>query len=93
MSFELHPPIPADKGTALLERATDLDAVCFIGDDVGDLPAFDALDKLQAEGVHTWRVAVRSEEESSDLVERADLTVDGPAGVMALLEALRPAQP
>jgi trehalose 6-phosphate phosphatase len=89
MSYELHPPIPADKGTALLEHAAELTAVCFIGDDAGDVPAFVALDKLQADGVHTWRVAVRSDEETSDLVDRADLTVDGPAGVMRFLRSLQ----
>jgi trehalose 6-phosphate phosphatase len=88
MSYELHPPIPADKGTALLEQASELQAVCFIGDDVGDIPAFDALDKLKANGVQTARVAVHSDEESSELVERADLAVDGPAGVVDLLRSL-----
>jgi trehalose 6-phosphate phosphatase len=91
MSYELHPPIPADKGTALLQQAEDLGAVCFIGDDGGDLPAFDALDKLRVEGVHTMRVAVHSDEEPSDLIERADMIVDGPAGVVDLLRELRPA--
>ena len=38
MSYELHPPIPADKGSALLELSEGLSAVAFIGDDVGDLP-------------------------------------------------------
>jgi trehalose 6-phosphate phosphatase len=90
MSYELHPPIPADKGTAILEQAKDLAAVCFIGDDEGDGPAFDALDKLKVEGVHTWRVAVHSDEESSDLVDRSDLAVDGPSGVVELLRALLP---
>jgi trehalose 6-phosphate phosphatase len=90
MSYELHPPIPADKGTALLQQAEDLESVCFIGDDDGDLPAYDALDKLKVEGVHTWRVAVHSDEEPTDLIERADLIVDGPAGVVDLLRALRP---
>ena len=52
LSFELHPPIDVDKGSSLLELADDLDAVCFIGDDVGDLPAFDALDQLAAARGH-----------------------------------------
>ena len=38
MSYELHPPIPADKGSALAELSEGLAAVAFIGDDVGDLP-------------------------------------------------------
>jgi trehalose 6-phosphate phosphatase len=88
MSFELHPPIAVDKGTALLDLTGDLSAVCFIGDDVGDLPAFDALDELGRAGVAVVRVAVRSTEESAELIERADVRVDGPAGVCALLQDL-----
>lgn len=91
MSYELHPPIAVDKGTALLELSKDLSTVCFIGDDVGDLPAFDALDDLAARSVSVVRVAVRSTEESSELVERADILVDGPPGVHALLAGLRDA--
>ena len=88
MSYELHPPIQVDKGTTLVELAEGLSSVCFLGDDVGDLPAFDGLDRLAAVGVATLRVAVRSAEGSPDLLDRADLVVDGPAGAVALLEAL-----
>ena len=49
MSYELHPPIDADKGTALHDLAGGLEAVCFIGDDRGDLPAFDAIDRAERE--------------------------------------------
>jgi len=85
-SFELHPPIDVDKGTSLLELADDLGAVCFMGDDVGDLPAFDALDALDANGVATVRVGVRSAEVAGELLERSDLVVDGPTGVVGLLQ-------
>jgi trehalose 6-phosphate phosphatase len=88
MSVELHPPIDADKGTALEMIAQELEAVCYIGDDVGDLPAFDALDHLAQTGVHTLKVAVASDESPIALLERADLVVDGPAGVLALLHEL-----
>ncbi len=93
MSIELHPPIRADKGTALLELAKGLDAVCFLGDDAGDLPAFDALDELAERGVTVVRVAVTSEEAPQDLLARADLTVEGPAGAAELLRGLLPAAP
>jgi trehalose 6-phosphate phosphatase len=88
MSVELHPPIAADKGTALRELAEGLDAVCFLGDDVGDLPAFRALDELASEGVTTVRVAVRSDEAPTALLEAADLVVDGPEGARDLLAQL-----
>lgn len=89
MSYELHPPIPADKGTAVTDLANDLGAVCFIGDDVGDLPAFDALDRLAERGVVAVKIAVHSNEESDELIERADACVEGPAGVLELLDELR----
>lgn len=88
MSYELHPPIEVDKGSTLLELAEGLGAVGFVGDDVGDLPAFDALDRLEADGVTTVRIGVRSQEGAAELLDRADLVVDGPAGVLAVLEAL-----
>ena len=88
MSVELHPPIAVDKGTALEALTAGLAAVCYAGDDQGDLPAFDALDRLAAAGVHTLRVAVASPEAPPELVERADLLVDDPGGVVALLSRL-----
>jgi trehalose 6-phosphate phosphatase len=84
-SFELHPPISRDKGTVLLELAEDLDPVAYIGDDLGDLPAFDGLDRLAALGVSTLRIAVDSAEAPPILRRRADLVVDGPGGAEALL--------
>lgn len=122
MSVELHPPIDADKGTAVeavVREALDAPprerraggaarkpetrptrqpedvsrrrhpiAVCFVGDDVGDLPAFDALDRLAGSGAHTLRVAVASSETPAALVDRADLVVDGPEEVLELLRRL-----
>jgi trehalose 6-phosphate phosphatase len=92
MSYELHPPVAANKGTTLYELVHDagLRAACFLGDDVGDLTAFDALDRLAADGVDTVRVGVRSPEAPALLLERADLVVDGPEGALAVLEALLP---
>jgi trehalose 6-phosphate phosphatase len=87
-SVELHPPLAVDKGTVVADLAAGLEAVCFIGDDAGDLDAFDALDRLAQAGTATARVAVRSPEAPAGLLERADLVVDGPAGVVALLRSL-----
>jgi trehalose 6-phosphate phosphatase len=87
MSYELHPPIEADKGTALRELAAGLRAVCFLGDDLGDLPAFAELDRLRDEGVATLRVAVRSDEAPAALLEAADVVVDGPQGAHDLLQS------
>ena len=88
MSVELHPPIAADKGTAVEELVEGLAAVCFVGDDRGDLPAYDALDRFAARGVHVLRVAVASDEAPDELIDRADLVVEGPAQVLDLLQRL-----
>ena len=85
MSIELHPPIRVDKGTAVITIADGLQAVCFLGDDVGDLPAFDALDQLAVSGIEVARIAVRSAEAPDELLDRADLVVDGPSGAYDLL--------
>lgn len=87
-SLELHPPVEADKGTVIESVAGGFGAVCFLGDDVGDLPAFDALDRLAADGVHAVRVGVRTAEAPSAILDRADVVVDGPEGALALLAAL-----
>ena len=88
MSYELRPPIDVDKGTIVMQLTEGVDAVCFFGDDLGDLDAFDALDRRTAEGVHAVRVGVRSPEAPAELIERADLLVDGPVGVLELLRSL-----
>ena len=89
MSQELRPPVDVDKGSVVRELAEGLGAVCFVGDDVGDLPAFAALDGLAEEsGVATLKVVVRSEEATDELLEQADVHVDGPEGALDLLRRL-----
>lgn len=88
MSVELRPPVPTSKGTAVNAMLDGLEAACFLGDDSGDLPAFDALDDLAARGGHSVRVGVRSDEAPPEVLERADLVVDGTGGVLDLLERL-----
>jgi len=89
-AVELRPPLHRDKGTAMSEAASGLAAVCFLGDDRGDLAAFDALDRLATEGVHVTRIGVRSPEMPPELEARADIVVDGPQGALELLRALLP---
>ncbi len=88
MSFELRPPVPTSKGTSLAAMLDGITAACFLGDDAGDVPAFEALDDLEAGGGRAVRVAVRSQEAPPGLMERADLVVEGPEGVVDLLERL-----
>jgi trehalose 6-phosphate phosphatase len=88
MNIELRPPVPADKGTVVAELCRDLGAACFVGDDLGDLAAFATLDRLATEGLVTCKVAVASAEIPPELRAAAHLVVDGPEGVVALLEWL-----
>ena len=86
--LELRPP-GFDKRAALLSLCEPRpSAVVFAGDDRGDLPAFDAVDALRAEGVPGLLVCSGSDEGPAELRERADLVVDGPAGVVEVLRAL-----
>jgi trehalose 6-phosphate phosphatase len=88
MVLELRPP-GMDKGAALRSYAHSLDAasVLFAGDDLGDLPAYAAVDTLRAEGTPGLLVCSGSDE-VTELRKRADVEVAGPAGVVALLAAL-----
>lgn len=87
-SLELHPPVALDKGSVVDELAVGLEAVCYLADDVGDLPAYAALDRLAAAGIATAKVAVRTSESPPEILLRADVVVDGPEGALALLQAL-----
>jgi trehalose 6-phosphate phosphatase len=87
-SVELHPPIGVSKGTAVTDLAGDAAMVVFLGDDRGDLDAFDALDVLADRGRTVVRIAVDSAEAPGELIDRADLVLDGPPGVAAYLGTL-----
>jgi trehalose 6-phosphate phosphatase len=92
MAAEVRVPVPVDKGTvvrSLLEQHR-LEVCAFAGDDHGDLPAFAALaDRAQrGDGFVGAAVAVRSPEVPPELLDRADLVVDGPAALAALLAEL-----
>ncbi len=88
MVIELRPP-GSDKGQALktLARARSAAAVMYCGDDLGDEPAFRAVAELRGEGLPGLAVCSGSTE-VAELAELADLVVDGPDGVVVLLDAL-----
>lgn len=85
---ELRPP-GVDKGDALRQLVSECDAamVAYAGDDLGDLPAFAAVDELRGDGVLGLKVCSGSAE-VTELAERADLIVDGPDGVVHLLRQI-----
>jgi trehalose 6-phosphate phosphatase len=88
MVLELRPR-GMDKGQALAAFVHERGArtVMFSGDDLGDLAAFAAVDALREEGLAGLKVCSGSAE-VTELARRADIVVDGPAGVVALFDAL-----
>lgn len=86
--IELRPP-GSDKGGALKALVTERksSAVLFGGDDLGDVPAFGAVREMRAAGIPGLTVCSGSAE-VTELAREADLVVDGPDGVVALLSAL-----
>ncbi|MEX0972314.1 MAG: trehalose-phosphatase [Solirubrobacterales bacterium] len=90
--LELRPPGGGGKDAAVaaLLAADGVTAAAYAGDDRTDLDAFRRLRELQAEGeLETAAcVGVLSAEGPAEIGEEADLTVEGPEGWLALLEAL-----
>jgi trehalose 6-phosphate phosphatase len=86
--LELRPP-GINKGSALAGAVAAYDArsVVFAGDDLGDLAAYDAVDRLRADGMPGLLICSGSTE-TTQLAARADIVVDGPPGVTAFLTAL-----
>jgi trehalose 6-phosphate phosphatase len=78
-----------DKGQAVRRLVDELGAraVTFLGDDLGDVEAFEALDVLARDGLATLKVCSASQEESK-LAELADVVVPGPEGVLDFLRDL-----
>ena len=78
-----------DKGNAVrtLQKELHADAMMFVGDDLGDVEAFDAVADLRRRGMVGFLVCAGSDEQQA-LVDRADLVVDGPDGVMDVLRRL-----
>ncbi len=90
--LEVRPPVQIDKGAGIRSFLTgsEVNAALYIGDDATDLDAFAALRDLRDSGAlrTAIRVGVRSEDGPPAIVEKADLVVDGTAGVRQLLSAL-----
>ena len=88
MVIELRPP-GSDKGQTLesLVRERHASSVMYCGDDLGDVPAFRAVADLRGAGIPGLAVCSGSPEVTA-LAGLADLVVDGPAGVVALLGSL-----
>jgi trehalose 6-phosphate phosphatase len=90
--LELRPPGGGGKDAAVaaLLATAGARAVVYAGDDRTDLDAFRRLRELHEAGELEVAVCVgvASDEGPPEIAEEADLTVDGPAGWLTLLEAL-----
>ena len=78
-----------DKGVALRDivAETGAEQIVFVGDDLGDLPAFRLVEQLRGEGRGGLLVCSASHEEDA-LSGLADVVVEGPQGVAIWLEEL-----
>jgi trehalose 6-phosphate phosphatase len=78
-----------DKGDALRQLVDEksIQQVIFAGDDLGDLPAFRAVEELRGEGVPGLLICSGSHEEDA-LIELSDLIVEGPEGIADWLTRL-----
>lgn len=86
LSIELRPPLDVDKGTVVRRLVASSSAACFFGDDLGDLPAFDALRAVATEGgIDAVAVAVVDEESDARVAAAADVVVSGPVQALAAL--------
>ena len=90
--LEVRPPLPIDKGQEVRRLADHaaVRSVLFGGDDVTDLDTFAALDDLVADGRldNAVRVGLRSDEGPAEIVDQADLVVDGVDGFRTVLRTL-----
>lgn len=84
-------PSGVDKGVALRRLVSESvktpSSVVMVGDDLGDIAAFEAVAQLRASGVAGVLVCSVSGEVDA-LLRRADVVCEGPSGVVAWLSAL-----
>ena len=89
--LEIRPPVPVDKGQPVrdLVLRSGVRSALFGGDET-DLDGFAALSALVEEGGldHAVRVGVRSDEGPREILEQADLVVDGIEGFQEVLAEL-----
>lgn len=88
-------PSGTDKGTVLrqLQAETGATTVIYVGDDVGDVPAFEALEAMRVAGEIAGLAVIAMPPSGGDeapprLLELADLVLPGPEAVVAWLAGL-----
>jgi trehalose 6-phosphate phosphatase len=91
MVVELRPPVPVNKGTAVLDLVDRyaLSGVVYFGDDFTDVDAFQALAQLKRRpSCSALAVAVVGPDTAEQIYRHADACVQGVQGVEALLGCL-----
>jgi trehalose 6-phosphate phosphatase len=90
--LEVRPPVRIDKGAGVvaLLRDSGVRVALYAGDDATDVDAFRALAQLAQEGQleRAVRVGVRSDEGPAEILQEADVVVDGTDGMRELLSLL-----
>jgi trehalose 6-phosphate phosphatase len=90
--LEVRPPVRIDKGAGIRSflSGSPVDVALYVGDDATDLDAFRALVQMVEDGElsRAIRVGVSSEDGPKEIVEKADLVVEGTEGVQQLLSML-----
>ncbi len=87
MAVELKPPLDVDKGTTLTRLVDGLTAAWFFGDDLGDLPAFDALHERAAAdpGFDGLAVGVGNDTVVDEVLARSDVFIASPGLLVEFL--------
>jgi len=94
LNVELLPDVPLGKGKALSRvlsvLGTQIRSLVFLGDDIGDLDAFEEGRRWAAElnGRLSLCVAIASPEAPSELLEKADLVLEDQGKVWEFLQGL-----
>jgi trehalose 6-phosphate phosphatase len=91
MVVELKPALNRNKGTVLHEACAQLAGAWYFGDDLGDLPAFDALDEIvrgRPDFLAVRAAVANPELPGADLARRADIRLEDPQAVADLLRDL-----
>lgn len=86
--FDLVPAGRGRKGAAVERMAEGADAIVYAGDDLPDLEAFGALDRLAARGLPVVRIAVAADGTPRELLRAADVVLTDPVALGAWLVTL-----
>lgn len=89
MSKELKPPLDINKGSTAKQVLKGVRSACFIGDDLGDVPAFEALKNSYDKGLLNsyLNVGVKNLEVPNSMLDLCDLLLEDPQEVITILNS------